>query len=60
MRGKEIGRERKTRNLKAETRKKRESQIREPSQSYKNKGLAKGSPILSAKPAERMGHPEAF
>jgi len=31
-----------------------------PTQIYKDGRLAKGSPTLSAKPAERMGHPEEF
>jgi hypothetical protein len=51
---------RKNRNLKAETRKRGNRKYGSRVKATKTKRLAKGSPTLSAKPAERMGHPEAF
>jgi hypothetical protein len=56
MRGKGIERERKTRNLKAETRKGENRKYESPVKAKKTKRLAKSSPTLTAKPAEMMGH----
>jgi len=47
MRGKEIGRERKTRNWKVETRKGENRKYESIVKATKTKRLAKGSPILS-------------